>query len=93
MIGHVSSPGVASCWPSAIVWPTVDPLAAPGRLRARDVVAGLRLDADDARARRQRRDDRRAAADQPAAADRHDEQVELAGVLEQFERDGARRRP
>jgi hypothetical protein len=69
-----------------------DPLAATGGLRAGDVVGGQRLDADDARHRRERLDDRRAAGDQPAAADRHEQQVELAGVLVQLQRDGPRAR-
>ena len=89
MIGHVSSPGVASCWPSAIVWPTVTRSRRPDAFeRATSSVACGSTPTTRVR-RRQRRDDRRAAADQPAAADRHDEQVELAGVLEQLEGDGA----
>ena len=65
----------------------LDPLA--GLERALGDGGGLRLDADHARVRVQRLDDGGAAGHQPAAADRGDEQVELAGVLEQLERGGA----
>src|SRR3954462_2630661 len=62
----------------------LDPLA--GLQRALDDAG--RLDADHARARVQRLDHGGAPAQQPAAADRGEQQVELAGVLEQLERGG-----
>ena len=93
MIGQVSSPGVASCWPSAIVGPTVTRSRRPEAFeRATSSLACGSTPTTRVAGESARRDDR-AAADQPAAADRHDEQVErLAGVLEQLERDGALRR-
>ena len=64
----------------------LDPLA--GLERALD--DARRLDADHARARVQRLDHGGAPGHQAAAADRGEQQVELAGVLEQLERGGAR---
>ena len=52
MTSQVSSPGVVTCWPSAIVWGTATDDALAGAQRARHVVAGLGLDADHARLRR-----------------------------------------
>ena len=53
--------------------------------RLSPVVAGLRLDADDA-PHAEVLGDRRAAGDEPAAADGDDERVDEAGVLDQLER-------
>ena len=58
MTSQVSSPGVVTCWPSAIVWGTATRDALARAQRARHVVAGLGLDADHARVRRQRLDRR-----------------------------------
>ena len=67
----------------------LDPDALAGRQRALEVVARLRLDADDPRVRAERRGRGGAAGHQPAAADRDDQHVERPGVLEQLERDRA----
>ena len=66
----------------------LDPLAR--RQRALGDCRRPRLDAHHARVRVQRLEDRRGAGHQPAAADRGDEQVERAGVLEELQRGGAR---
>ena len=62
------------------------PDALPGRERAPRVVAHLGLDADDAQPGQSAVAAVRAAGDQPAAADRHEQQVERAAVLDQLER-------
>ena len=80
MIGQVSSPGVAACWPSAIVAADVDAHALAAGQRAGHVVAGLGLDADHARPRRQRGAHGGAARDEPAAAHRHHQHVERLDV-------------
>ncbi len=54
MTGNVSSPGIGSCWPSAIVRGTSMRDALAGRQGAHEVVARLRLDADDPRVRAER---------------------------------------
>ena len=63
------------------------PLTTTARQRAGHVVGGERLDADHPTTGRQRLDDGRATRDQPAAPDRHDHRVELAGLREQLQRD------
>ena len=79
MTGNVSSPGIGSCWPSAIVRGTWIRTRSPAAQRAARVVARLGLDADDAHVRRERGDRGRAAGDQPAAADADQQHVERAG--------------
>jgi hypothetical protein len=63
-----------------------DAYAFLSRKRATCVVARLGFDADDADRRKQRLRDGRAACDQPAAADRHDEELESGHVLDELER-------
>ena len=84
--GNVSSPGIGSCWPSAIVRGTGDPDPLARGERAHEVVARLGLDADDPRVGRERRGRGRAAGEQAAAADAHEQHVQRARVLEQLER-------
>ena len=80
MTGKVSSPGIGSCWPSAIVRGTVDPHALAGGERAQRCRR-------PPRARRRRRGcpgasafaRGRAAGDQAAAADADQQHVERAG--------------
>ena len=57
--------------------------------RLRERRRALRLHADDPDARLALRRRERDPRDEPAAADRHDQRVELVRVLEQLERDGA----
>ena len=86
MTGNVSSPGIGSCWPSAIVRGTSIRTRSPAASERCEVVAGLGLDADHARVGRQRLGRGRAAGDQPAAADGDEQDVERPGVLDQLER-------
>ena len=83
---NVSSPGIGSCWPSAIVRGTGIRTRSPAASERRVVVARLGLDADDAHAVEQRLGGRRAARDQPAAADADQQHVERPGLLDQLER-------
>jgi hypothetical protein len=62
-------------------------LTAAAGQRSGHVVGGERLDADHPASGRDRLHDGRAARNQPAASDRHDHRVELAGLLQQFQRD------
>ena len=84
----VSSPGIGSCWPSAIVRGTSIAHALAGLQRAPRVVARLGLDADHPRVRRDRR---RAAMAQPAISPpppTHTSSTSSgARLLEQLERD------
>ena len=86
MTGNVSSPGIGSCWPSAIVRGT--------SIRTRSPAASERWKSSPASgstpitrvSRRQAGDRGRAARQQAAAADGDEQDVERAAVLEQLER-------
>ena len=89
---HVRLPGRVRLQPVGDRARHVDRDALAARERLLPVVARLRLDADDA-AHAEVLGDRRGAGDQPAAADRHDERVDGARVLDQLERRRSLRPP
>ena len=82
----VSSPGMSACWPSAIVRGVSIRTRSPAASERRVSSPAARLDADHADAGRERLGGRRAAGDQPAAADGCEQQVESGHLLEQLER-------
>ncbi len=81
--------GVARAWPSAMVRGTGTVTRVPASQGALGVVARLRFDADDTDPRVQRRGGGGAARDEPAASDRHQQGVQRAGLLQEFQRGGA----
>ena len=94
MTGNVSSPGIGSCWPSAIVRGTSIRTRSPAASDRHAVVARLGLDADDPRVRARAPPSAVAQPDeQPAAAEAHEQHVQRAGVLDQLQRDRALARP
>ncbi len=84
----MSSPGVGDLLAVGDRRPDLDALPAAAGQRARDIVAGRRLDADHTGRRRERLDRGRGARDQPAPAHRHHDGVERATVnlVEQLQR-------
>ena len=84
MISRVSSPGVLTAMPSAMVLAPLGMLRALDRVDHRREALGLHADDLDARLARARR--HRDAGDQAAAADRHHQRVELRAPLEHLER-------
>ena len=86
-IGSVSLPTFFTAMPSASVGAAERPLLAVQRVPERRIERRLRADDLDRRLERARRD--RDAGDQPAAADRDHQHVEVGHILQHLERDGA----
>ena len=86
MMARVSSPGSLTAMPSASVSPPIAPWPAFDDILHRRIELGL--DADHLDVGLERLGGDRNAGNQPAAADRDDQRVEVRRVLEHFERDG-----
>ena len=88
-IGNVSAPGRFTAMPSAIVSTRVTGAISPAPDAVDHRAAAGRLDADDPDLRPQCAQRDRDARQKPAAAARHDHDVEVGELLVQLEPDGA----